>query len=159
MMKEYKRESNGDVVALAEALASVYATKQWTRQWQLFQLVKSWPAIVGEQVAALTAPAFFRREVLWIHVQDSAWMQHLQYVKLDLLDRVNVALGDQPATDLRWLQRAFTAAEMPRSAPEPRPIDPARERMFIEMASSIPNLECRKALLDLWRAFAAYEPE
>ena len=158
-MKGYIRESNGDLVALAEALASVYATKQWTRQWQLFQLVRSWPAIVGEQVAALTAPAFFRREVLWIHVQDSAWMQHLQYVKLDLLDRINIALGDQPATDLRWLQRAFTAAEMPRSAPEPRPIDPARERMFIEMANSIPNLECRKALLGLWRAFASYEPE
>ena len=151
--------NNSDLRPLGDALASVYASKQWSRQWRLFQLVRDWPAIVGEQVAALTAPAFFRRDVLWIYVQDSAWMQHLQYVKIDLLERINAALDDQAATDLRWLQQPFAAPEATRSAPEPRPIDPARERLFVEMADSIPNLECRKALLGLWRAFAAYEPE
>lgn len=158
-MKERRHDRRDDLIPLKEVLSSVYESKQWTRQWRLFLLVRDWPAIVGEQVAALTAPAFFRRDVLWIHVQDSAWMQHLQYVKIDLLERINAALDDQPANDLRWLQQPFTAPEASRSAPEPRPIDPARERLFIEMSNSIPNLECRKALLGLWRAFSSYEPE
>ncbi len=158
-MKERKYDRGNELIPLGDVLASVYTMKQWSRQWRLFRLVRDWPTIVGEQVAALTAPAFFRRDVLWIHVQDSAWMQHLQYVKIDLLERVNGALEDQPAADLRWLQQPFTAPEASKSAPEPKPIDPARERLFIELSNSIPNFECRKALLDLWRAFAAYEPE
>lgn len=144
-------------IPLGEALASMYATQQWTRQWRLLHLLQAWPEIVGNQVAALTTPAFFRREVLWIHVQDSAWMHHLHYVKLDLLERINAHLGEHPASDLRWLQQPFPAETALSARPAPRPIDPARERLFVEMSSAIPNLESRQALFRLWRTLTSQE--
>ena len=150
--------TNFDLRALATILPTVFESKNWTRHWRLFQLARDWPDIVGEQVAALTGPAFFRGDVLWIHVQDSAWMHHLQYAKPDLMARVNAHLDDQPVTDLRWLQQPVEPPGI-RFAPPPKPIDPAREQLFAEMLRSIPNPACREALLRLWRAFAAHGPD
>ncbi len=146
-----------DLRMLATILPTVFANKNWTRQWRLFELARDWPAIVGPQVAALTGPAFFRGDVLWIHVQDSAWMQHLQYAKLDLLARVNAVLGDRPATDLRWLQQPIEPPSSRQPTSAANPIDPAQERLFAEMARTISDPACREALLRLWRAFAAHE--
>ena len=47
-------------------LPAVFTRKEWARQWRLFHLVREWPRIVGPRVAEVTAPAWFRHDVLWI---------------------------------------------------------------------------------------------
>ena len=93
-MTSDRRSGRDGLRSLDKVLPEVFSHKQWARQWRLFHLLREWPAIVGPRVAELTAPAWFRHDVLWIHVQDSAAMQHLQYLKPDLLARVNLALAD-----------------------------------------------------------------
>lgn len=135
----------------------VYALKQWTSPWRLFRLVQEWPAVVGAEVARLTTPAFFRRDVLWISVQDSAWMHHLQFVKADLLTRINQHLQDAPIADLRWqLQPVQPAPPQSVALPPSRPVDQNREQDFQQLSASIANPECREALRHLWRSFAAH---
>lgn len=145
-----------DMVAVDHVLAGLFASKEWTTQWRLFLLIRKWPDIVGLQVARLTAPAFFRRETLWISVQDAAWMHHLQYLKPELIQRVNQHLAEQPITDLRW--RLFSqepSVAKPEVLPPPM-IAPQEERAFFQMTTCIGNQDCRQALQRLWRSLAPY---
>lgn len=152
--------SKGDLLPMRTIFPEVYALKQWTRPWHLFRLVQDWPAVVGAEVARLTTPAFFRRDVLWIYVQDSAWMHHLQFVKIDLLGRINQHLQDTAISELRWqLQPAQPEPPQVATVPPCRDIDKDREEDFQQLSASITDPECREALRHLWRSFAAHSKE
>ena len=153
-MTRAPRSGRDDLLSLEAVLPAVFARKEWARQWRLFRLVRDWPAIVGPRVAELTAPAWFRQDVLWIHVRDSAAMQHLQYAKPELLARVNRALADEPAADLRWALQPAEPPPADRHGDGAAPIDPARERAFREMVAAIADPVCREALVRLWRTLA-----
>ncbi len=150
---DYKK---GDLIALGNLFSGVYSTKKWTNQWRLFRLAQDWPAIVGVEVARLTTPAFFRRETLWIHVQDSAWMHHLQFIKVDLLARINRDLAEQPLSDIRWQLQALPPPPPERYLAPPHAINGEQEQSFCRLTESIANQECREALQRLWRTFAAH---
>ena len=155
---DFKKER--ELLPLKETLSAVFATKQWRNQWQLFQLVRDWPRIAGTQVAQLTTPAYFRKDVLWIFVQDSSWMQHLQYAKIDLLGKINQAVGEQTAVaDLRWLMQPLSHVDGKRPAVASHPVDPEKERVFSQLIGGVSHQECRDALQRLWKAFASHEKE
>ena len=145
----------GDLCSLGERLAGIYSRKQWNRQWRLFQLARQWPSIVGADYARLTTPAFFRQQTLWIYVQDSSWMHHLQFVKLDLLARINLAMDDQPVADIRWQLQPQESAPSASRPTIPPTVDVAEAQSFLRIAEGIANPECRTALQRLWRTFAA----
>lgn len=147
----------GEPAPMAELLPAVYSRQEWKKQWRLFRLVREWPAIVGHEVGRLTMPAFFRRDTLWIFVQDSAWMHHFQFIKLDLITRINRALEEQPITDIRWQLQPQLPTLPERSTPSPpHAVDPGTERSFQQMTQCIENQECREALQRLWHHFAAH---
>jgi len=156
MMEKRNRSKKNELSFLGDSLSAIYSTKKWKNQWRLFRLAQDWPAIVGTEVARLTAPAFFRQDVLWIFVQDSAYMQHMQFIKLDLMARVNRIMIEQPAIDIRWMLQPEILPVPERHTPEPHPVDPEQERSFRGMTESVANQECRKALQRLWRTFASH---
>lgn len=154
MIPDWTAESQSsppEPIPLAEALAAVYASKQWQRQWRLFRLAQDWPTIVGTEIGRLTAPAFFRQDVLWIFVQDSAWMQHMQYIKLDLLTRLNRVMAEQPLTDIRWLLQPSLPPGREQQQTDALPVSPQQDQRFRAMAESVANPECRQALQRLWQ--------
>ncbi|MBV5316849.1 MAG: DUF721 domain-containing protein [Desulfobulbaceae bacterium] len=145
---------NPDLPSLGDTMSAVYSSKNWKQQWRLFRLSQDWPAIVGTEIGRLTSPAFFRQDALWIFVQDSAWMQHMQFIKLDLLKRLNKVLEEQPVTDIRWLLPPEILAKPKRQVSEPLPISPQEEQTFRAMTESVANQECREALHRLWQTLA-----
>ena len=145
---------NRDFAQMKDTFAKVYALHQWGNQQHLLQLMRDWPQIAGQQVSQLTRPAFFRKDVLWIYVQDSAWMQHMQYVKPDLLQRVNAALTGTVVADLRWqLQPADDREQPARTRRPPQPVDAEQRQLFRSMTASIGDAACKAALQRLWQAF------
>lgn len=83
-------------------------------------------------------------------------MQHMQFIKLDLLARVNKITIEQPVIDIRWMLQPEILPVPERHTPEPHPVDPEQERSFHGMTESVANQECRKALQRLWRTFASH---
>ena len=145
---------NHDFAQMKDTFAKVYALHQWGNQQHLLQLMRDWPQIAGKQVSQLTRPAFFRKDVLWIYVQDSAWMQHMQYVKLDLLQRINEALAATVIADLRWQLQPASERERSEQPPRPlKPVDPEQRQMFNTMTASIADAACQAALQRFWQAF------
>ena len=82
-------------------------------------------------------------------------MQHMQFIKLDLLTRVNQALAEPPIIDIRWLLQPATLPQPKRHVPESHPVDPRQEQSFRQLTESVANQECREALQRLWQIFAS----
>lgn len=140
---------------LVGCLKNLYAEKSWQGQWDLFLLVRKWEAVVGRELAMVTIPAYFRHDVLWVYVDNSAWMQHAQLAKPKLLEQVNAILSPRIISDLRWQLRPISGQEpLSVAAPKPkRKISPMREKAFREMVSTVEDKMCRKALLKLWQSY------
>jgi hypothetical protein len=139
---------------LSDHLGTVLSTQQWGRQIYLFTLTRHWPEIAGQERAEYCMPAYFRRDVLWIYVDSSIWMQQLQMAKPELLTRINRFLKEkQHVEDLRWLVQPAGLIDPPEEEyiPPPLTVDPAAEKNLHAMAKSIPDPTTRKAFCTMWR--------
>ncbi len=136
-------------------LQALYSSKKWQGQWELFLLVREWPQIVGDPLGKVTRPAYFRHDVLWVFVENSAWMQHVQLLKPSILEQVNQALPQRQIADLRWLLQSVVAQSPELTDPVrvPEELDPRRQTQIKEMTSTVDDTECRDALYRLWEFF------
>jgi len=145
---------NNKVPLLGENLAAVLQSQLWGNQQHLFPLARHWPEIVGQGFAEHSMPAFFRRNVLWVYVQGSVWMQQMQLVKPELLSGINAFLHSRRAEveDLRWQQQPADMVEVPEQeyVPPQVSVDSESERRFRIMADNIGDPEIRRALYNLW---------
>jgi len=123
--------------------------------WQVHMLVQNWPKIVDDTVAAKTKPAYIQKNILWVYVCNSMWMQHMQAMKLQILKKVRMFLPDADISDIRWLMQPHdTDTDVPdKTHREIKPPDPERKKAFTEMATIVKNKACRKALCRLWEVF------
>lgn len=91
------------------------------------RLRRSWREPAGEAIAAHTRPDQVRFKKLYIHVQNSVWLQQLTFLKPVLLQKVNALAGQPLVTDIVLrIGEGFTeyadAAPLEASkAPEPAP--------------------------------------
>ena len=149
-MAERKRK---EVCLLGNTLDDVLARQGWGRQMHLFPLVRGWSEIAGKEIALHSMPAYFRRDVLWIYVQGSIWMQQMQLSKPELLAKTNDFLQDrQVVADLRWVLQPMELIDVAREEYVSLPVnvDPAAERQFRIMAENIADPDTREALCNLW---------
>ena len=147
-------EKKKKLTPLANNMAAVYGQQQWSKQWHLFSLARHWPKIVGTEFAAHSMPAYFRRDELWVYVQEPIWMQQMQMCKLELMTKINTFLKGAPLVDdLRWGLQPADLIDTPREeyVSPPINVDPVEEREFRQMADNVANPDARKALCNLGR--------
>jgi predicted nucleic acid-binding Zn ribbon protein len=77
---QYRRESDGEL----------------TRVWQI------WDDTVGEAIAANAQPAAFKGKLLLVHVTNSIWIHQLQFLKDDIISKLNVALGKPLVEEIKF---------------------------------------------------------
>jgi hypothetical protein len=147
---------------LASHLQTLFGHRQWHTLWQAFTITRSWHEIAGKDIAARSQPACIQKNVLWVHVQDSVWMQQLQAMKPQLLERVQHAFPEADIRDIRW--RLRTAEPLSPAAPRRggrgiKKPDPEQARAFAQMTANIDNKECRDALYRLWLTFHQHQEQ
>jgi hypothetical protein len=57
------------------------------------KLLKHWAGIAGEQIAAHTRPDQIKFKKLYLIAESSVWIQHLTFLKPELIEKVNAAAG------------------------------------------------------------------
>jgi len=67
-----------------------------TRIWEL------WDTAVGPVIAANTRPSAFKGKLLLVHASSSTWLHQLQFMKEDILRKVNRTLGDGAVEDIKF---------------------------------------------------------
>ena len=65
----------------------------------------TWAQAVGEQLAAVATPVSARSGTLTIECADSVWVQELDLMQTQLLDRLRGELGEMAPTALRFRLR------------------------------------------------------
>jgi len=65
------------------------------------RLLRVWDAALGEAFARHCRPDGIRNGVLYARVRDSGWMQRIQLEKPRILARIEEAVGEPLAQDLR----------------------------------------------------------
>ena len=61
-----------------------------------------WEEAVGEVIAANTRPAAFKENLLIVNATSSSWLQQLRFLKPEIIQKINHALGDVPVKDIKF---------------------------------------------------------
>jgi len=62
----------------------------------------AWEEIVGETIALQARPRVIRNRILFIDVSHSTWMQQLQFLKPNLIKKMNTFIGEPYIQDIRF---------------------------------------------------------
>jgi predicted nucleic acid-binding Zn ribbon protein len=61
-----------------------------------------WNSVVGEAIARQAQPQQIRAMVLWVTVSNSTWMQQLEFMKRQIIERINERIGETVIRDIRF---------------------------------------------------------
>ena len=80
VLKKYRHETDADLVQV----------------WQV------WDSILGDVIAQHAKPAAFKGRILLVHVTSSSWIHQLQFLKKEMIAKLNDALGKALIEDLKF---------------------------------------------------------
>jgi len=118
------------------------------------QLLADWPAIVGPELAATTAPRRLAQDRLTIACAGPAAME-LQHLAPLLVERINAHLGQALVRELRFVQD-LTLITAPESRP-PKPAPDTAERLERKLAK-VAEGPLKDALASLGRSVLSSRP-
>ena len=137
---------------VAAVLPSLMRERGWEKQLDLHSIFPRWQELVGEEVGEHARPLKIVRGTLWMEVENSSWLQHLQYQKIELLDLLNQSLRLTKLSDIKMIlpvgQKESTK-EPERSVSFVRP-DEKKIAAFEQQVSCIADEKCREALMQFW---------
>lgn len=82
-----------------------------------------WPEIVGQKLAARTEPRYLHDGVLTVAVASSAWLNELNFMRADLVKRINSVLGRHAVGAILLRSgRVEPRSPPPPAAPDPEPL-------------------------------------
>ena len=138
--------------SLVNLLPQLSRQQGWEEKIDLHTVFTRWHSLLDEETAAHCQPLKIVKKVLWIEVENSAWLQQFQYQAVQLLDVFNQSLKKSQLQGLRFC----VAGQEKKKDKEPeivlRYVQPAEEELalFERQIASIPDADAREALLHFW---------
>lgn len=134
-------------------LSSLIAAKGWEGRVELNQVFLFWNELVGPDIAKYAQPHLIRKDILWLRVSDSVWMQQLQFLKIMLLEKLNQRLKKARFVDLRFQLDSTLGEEIAGRSEPPRVAQPpsaAKRREFEALLGTIQDEEIKEAIRTCW---------
>ena len=66
------------------------------------RLWQQWKDVVGAAIAENTRPEAIKGKLLLVNVSSAPWMQQLQFLKPELIEKLNETLGKEVVGDIRF---------------------------------------------------------
>ncbi|MEE8480406.1 MAG: DUF721 domain-containing protein [Desulfobacterales bacterium] len=86
----------GDIIDKAIKNYRIESDDELSHVWSL------WNSLVGEAIAKNAQPAAFKGKLLLVHVTSSTWMHQLQFMKEEIKEKVNNALGKNLIEEIKF---------------------------------------------------------
>ena len=102
MQKKDKNTAREGVEHIGGVISKVMATFRNPSDGGLTRIWELWDGIVGEVVAQHARPDAFKGKVLLVNVSNSTWLHHLQFLKKDIIEKVNQAFGEPAVEELKF---------------------------------------------------------
>ncbi|MEE4240711.1 MAG: DUF721 domain-containing protein [Desulfopila sp.] len=137
---------------LSGILPEVVRHKGWAVKLDLHSIFPIWEKVVGEEIADCSRPLKIVKNVLWLEVENSTWMQQLQFEKCRMLDAINACLKISKIKDIKFLLPRRDNEPPVRKLPEIVFVspDPEELRKFEEQVGVISDEAIRESLVRLW---------
>lgn len=118
------------------------------------KLLRNWSGIAGEPVASHTRPDQLKFKKLYLVVENSVWVQHLTFLKPELIAKVNETAGFAAITDVVMrvglVASGKQTAEAGESDEVPAPTPSPESRAEAEShAASVADPELRAKLSEV----------
>lgn len=97
-----KPQKNSDALPIGRILPDVVRTCRREDDTGMTAVWDVWDSAVGAAVAENTRPAAFRGRLLLVHVTSSVWLHQLQFMKQDLVAKINAACQKQLVEDITF---------------------------------------------------------
>lgn len=89
-------------VSLQKTLTKVLKEKKITGDLDLFRIFPMWNDIVGDKTAQHTRPVRIKDRILYVEVDDPMWLTQLKYMKIDILEKIDMKIKKGAFKDLRF---------------------------------------------------------
>ncbi|MFV0438583.1 MAG: DUF721 domain-containing protein [Desulfopila sp.] len=136
---------------LGALLPAILEDRGWQDQIELHAIFLHWSSVVDVSVSDHAEPLKIVRGTLWLTVENSSWLQQLQYQKVALLESINAFLQGPRIDNIR-LVLPQPEQRVKRVAPKVRFQAPAPQmvQQFEEMVAAIDDEPSRQALVRFW---------
>ncbi len=75
--------------AVSEILEKIFGKSHHNKKYREAQLIHVWKKVVGEKLALHTYPEKIENECLICLVDNSAWLHEIQFMKKDIISKIN----------------------------------------------------------------------
>jgi len=142
----------GKTDKLSASLPEIMRDKGWERKLDQHRVFIDWQSLVDETTAAHSRPLKVVKDVLWLEVENSSWMQQLQYQKFFLLQTLNEYLKISRFSDIRFVVEEKKKEAVVKKEKSIRFVSPstADVERFKEQISFIEDEQIRESLMRLW---------
>jgi len=146
-----KKNSN-QLQGLENLLPQLSQQRGWEEQLDLHSIFVRWHELVDSEMAEHCQPLKIVKKVLWLEVENSAWLQQLQFQTVLLLDILNKSLRLSKLKGLRFCVAEKERCKEEKNEPSLRYVQPpARDiAAFKQQAGSISDKDARDALVRFW---------
>lgn len=144
-------KKNKYLQCLEDLLPQVTRQRGWEEQLDLHSIFLRWDDLVERDVAEHCKPLKIVKHVLWVEVENSAWLQQLQFQTVPLLEILNNSLRLSRLKGLR-LCLAEKNSEKVKKEPALRYVQPSSRDIeaFEQQAGAIADKDSREALIRFW---------
>jgi predicted nucleic acid-binding Zn ribbon protein len=87
---------------LGNVLEGVLKAPHFKLDLSLHRLWKQWADLVGPAIARNARPAAIKGKLLLVNVSSAPWMQQLQFLKIELITKLNDAFEKDVVGDIRF---------------------------------------------------------
>ncbi|MCX7816031.1 MAG: DUF721 domain-containing protein [Syntrophales bacterium] len=132
---------------IGEILSTIIKKRKMPLYVEQRELRVIWDTVVGPSIAAHTSPSHVKKGVLYVHVSSSAWLHQLQFLKNEIVEKLNEAyphgkiqsmhlsLGEIPPVKIK--------KEMPTLSPSPSLLFPRDQKLINECTRLIADPELK----------------
>ncbi|OQY08263.1 MAG: hypothetical protein B6I22_01235 [Desulfobacteraceae bacterium 4572_123] len=97
-----RKTKYGPPVAIGRILPRVLQSCRGHSDQTLIRVWDLWDAAVGAVIAADAQPEAFKGKILIVKVSSSTWIHHLQFLKKDIIVKINDALGQDLVEEIKF---------------------------------------------------------
>ena len=99
-MKKDAKQSG--VVHIGNVIDGILRNYRSKPDFELTEIWRLWDEAVGTTIAQNARPAAFKGKLLIVHVISSTWIHQLQFLKNDLMAKINETLGKPLIQDIKF---------------------------------------------------------
>jgi len=97
-----RRKKQKELVPLGSVLPNLLKSIRTGSDAQLVEVWELWDDVVGETIAKNARPAAFKGKLLLVEVSSSTWMHQLQFLKADIIEKINDAFGKEMVDEIKF---------------------------------------------------------